>query len=290
AALQRVRPQHRPGGDHVVPPVPAHPRGAWPGVLGVLLGELVPGHRQPAGVRRHLAGVGARGRRADREGVPPPEGGADRRQGADAGQGSSEGEPDALPREQQQPDVEPGAAGVLLRPPVLRERDPGRHRLGDARRAPGPVAGDLRRLLPRPRGPGPDGRAGRGPLRPGLLMPPETIRIAIARTADNTDLPLPEPATAGSAGVDLRACVPQPVVLPPGRRALIPTGLRIALPPGFEGQVRPRSGLALREGLTMLNTPGTIDSDYRGEIAVVAVNLGQEPVTIRRGDRIAQLV
>ena len=121
-------------------------------------------------------------------------------------------------------------------------------------------------------------------------MMDEPIEVSITRTPGNADLPLPEPATAGSAGVDLRACVTEPVVLPPGRRALIPTGFRIALPPGFEGQVRPRSGLALREGLTMLNTPGTIDSDYRGEIAVIAVNLGQEPVIIRRGDRIAQLV
>ena len=90
--------------------------------------------------------------------------------------------------------------------------------------------------------------------------------------------------------MDLRACVQQTVVLAPGRRMLIPTGFRIALPEGYEGQVRPRSGLALRQGLTMLNTPGTIDADSRGEIAVIAVNLGQEPVTIRRGDRIAQLV
>jgi len=123
-----------------------------------------------------------------------------------------------------------------------------------------------------------------------MTSPESDVPVRIVRTAENPDLPLPAPATAGSAGLDLRACVPQPVVLPPGGRALIPTGFSIALPPGFEGQVRPRSGLALRQGLTMLNSPGTIDSDYRGEIAVVAVNLGQEPVTISRGDRIAQLV
>jgi len=121
-------------------------------------------------------------------------------------------------------------------------------------------------------------------------MPDAEIAVAVIRTADNPDLPLPEPATPGSAGLDLRACVPAAVVLAPGRRALIPTGFCIALPPGYEGQVRPRSGLAARQGLTMLNSPGTIDSDYRGEIAVVAINLGQEPVTIGRGDRIAQLV
>ena len=119
---------------------------------------------------------------------------------------------------------------------------------------------------------------------------PEDVPIPIARTKENPDLPLPEPATTGSAGMDLRACVPEPVVLEPGRRRLIPTGFCVAIPPGYEGQIRPRSGLALRHGLTMLNTPGTIDSDYRGEIAVIAVNLGQEPVTIRRGERIAQLV
>jgi dUTP pyrophosphatase len=121
-------------------------------------------------------------------------------------------------------------------------------------------------------------------------MSESPIVVPIVRAPGNTDLPLPEPATPGSAGIDLRACVPEPVVLAPGHRRLIPTGFCIALPPGYEGQVRPRSGLALKSGLTMLNTPGTIDSDYRGEIAVIAINLGQEPVTIRRGDRIAQLV
>jgi dUTP pyrophosphatase len=121
-------------------------------------------------------------------------------------------------------------------------------------------------------------------------MPSHPAEVLIVRTGENPDLPLPEAATPGSAGLDLRACVPRPVVLEPGRRMLIPTGFCVALPEGYEGQVRPRSGLALRQGLTMLNTPGTIDADYRGEIAVIAVNLGQEPVTISRGDRIAQLV
>jgi dUTP pyrophosphatase len=120
--------------------------------------------------------------------------------------------------------------------------------------------------------------------------PGEPLAIPIARAPGNDDLPLPEPATAGSAGLDLRACLREPLTLEPGRRALVPTGFSIALPPGYEGQVRPRSGLAVRHGLTLLNSPGTIDSDYRGEIRVVAINLGQEPVTIRRGDRIAQLV
>jgi len=104
------------------------------------------------------------------------------------------------------------------------------------------------------------------------------------------DLPLPQYATPGSAGADLYAAVQQPVVLHPGQRCRISTGIRIALPPGYEAQVRPRSGLADRYGLSMVNAPGTIDSDYRGVIQVILINLGQEPITIRRGDRIAQLV
>ena len=110
------------------------------------------------------------------------------------------------------------------------------------------------------------------------------------RTPGNDDLPVPQAATPGSAGIDLRASVRQPLTLQPGRRAVVPTGFMIALPKGYEGQIRPRSGLAARQGLTLLNAPGTIDSDYRGEIAVVAINMGQEPVTLQRGDRIAQLV
>jgi len=101
---------------------------------------------------------------------------------------------------------------------------------------------------------------------------------------------VPTAATPGSAGLDLRACVDGEVTLQPGQRALVPTGFSIAIPGGFEGQVRPRSGLALRRGLGLLNSPGTIDSDYRGEIAVIVINLGQEPIVLRRGDRIAQLI
>ncbi len=105
-------------------------------------------------------------------------------------------------------------------------------------------------------------------------------------------LELPAYASAGAAGMDLRAAVPldAPVVLPPGGRALVPTGLRIAVPEGFEAQVRPRSGLALKFGVTCLNSPGTVDSDYRGEIGVILANMGAEPFTVTRGDRIAQLV
>ncbi len=110
------------------------------------------------------------------------------------------------------------------------------------------------------------------------------------RTAGSRDLPPPTPASPGSSGLDLQAAVEQDVVLAPGARALVPTGLLLEIPPGCEGQVRPRSGLALRHGIGILNAPGTIDSDYRGEIGVILINWGAEPFTIRRGDRIAQLV
>ncbi len=103
-------------------------------------------------------------------------------------------------------------------------------------------------------------------------------------------LPLPEYETEGSAGCDLRAALTEPITLKPGKRALIPTGLKMALPEGYEAQIRPRSGLAYRNGITMLNTPGTIDSDYRGEVKVLAINHGEEEFTINHGDRIAQMV
>jgi dUTP pyrophosphatase len=116
--------------------------------------------------------------------------------------------------------------------------------------------------------------------------------VPIRRLPNNPDLPLPAYETAGAAGMDLRAAVAEdePVVLRPGARAAIPTGLAFALPDGFEGQVRPRSGLAARHGVSQVNTPGTIDADYRGEVKVILINLGEEDFTIRRGDRIAQLV
>lgn len=115
------------------------------------------------------------------------------------------------------------------------------------------------------------------------------VQIQVQRVANRGDpLPLPSYATAGSAGLDLRADVP--VALRPGQRALVPTGVAIAVPPGYEAQVRPRSGLASRNGITCLNSPGTIDSDYRGELCVILVNLGEEEVHFGRGERIAQLV
>jgi dUTP pyrophosphatase len=103
-------------------------------------------------------------------------------------------------------------------------------------------------------------------------------------------LSLPAYATAGSAGMDLRAAIDEPIVLEPGERALVPTGFRIGLPAGYEAQIRPRSGLAIKQGITVANTPGTVDSDYRGEVKVGLVNLGDEAYTVRRGDRIAQMV
>lgn len=117
-----------------------------------------------------------------------------------------------------------------------------------------------------------------------------TMTLAVKRLAHGSDLPLPGYATAGSAGMDLCAALEQDLLLAPGSRALVPTGIAIALPAGFEAQVRPRSGLALKQGVTVLNAPGTIDADYRGEVGVILINLGDRPVTIRRGDRIAQMV
>ncbi|MBQ1908799.1 MAG: dUTP diphosphatase [Bacteroidaceae bacterium] len=101
---------------------------------------------------------------------------------------------------------------------------------------------------------------------------------------------LPQYATASSAGMDLRANLQEPIELWPMQRCLVPTGLFLSLPPGFEAQVRPRSGLALKRGITVLNTPGTIDADYRGEVGVILINLSQEPFTINDGERIAQMV
>jgi len=116
--------------------------------------------------------------------------------------------------------------------------------------------------------------------------------LQVRRLPHGADLPLPSYQSDGAAGLDLVAAVAPdaPVILAPGQRALIPTGLAIALPAGTEGQVRPRSGLAARHGVTVLNAPGTIDADYRGEIQVILVNLGQDPFTVARGLRIAQLV
>ncbi len=116
------------------------------------------------------------------------------------------------------------------------------------------------------------------------------MRIRVRRLPRSEGLPLPFRASAGSAGSDLVAAVDEPLTLAPGERGLVPTGLVLEIPLGFEGQVRPRSGLAWKTGLTVLNSPGTIDSDYRGEVGVLLINHGSEAVTVRRGERIAQLV
>jgi len=119
-----------------------------------------------------------------------------------------------------------------------------------------------------------------------------TIRIRIVCTGHGRDLPLPRYESIEAAGMDLRAAIPEdePLTLASGERALVPAGIRIALPAGYEAQVRPRSGLALKHGVTCLNAPGTIDADYRGEISVILINHGSEPFTVTRGMRIAQLV
>jgi dUTP pyrophosphatase len=120
-------------------------------------------------------------------------------------------------------------------------------------------------------------------------MSAAVVRVPIVRVRPNAG-PLPSYMSPGAAGLDLAATVETDVMLAPGERALVPTGLALALPPGYEGQVRPRSGLAHRTGVTVLNAPGTIDSDYRGEVQVLLVNLGREAAVVRHGDRIAQLV
>jgi dUTP diphosphatase len=117
-----------------------------------------------------------------------------------------------------------------------------------------------------------------------------SIPVLVRRLPHAEGLPLPSYATSGAAGMDLLAAIQQPVTVGPGKRALIPTGLTIALPPGYELQVRPRSGLALRHGITLANSPGTIDEDYRGEIAVIVLNTGDEAFVVERGTRIAQAV
>lgn len=120
--------------------------------------------------------------------------------------------------------------------------------------------------------------------------PREDIHVPIQRQPGQESLPLPCYMTSAAAGMDVFAAVDGDVAVPPGERTLIPTGIAIALPEGFEAQIRPRSGLAVKHGVTLLNSPGTIDADYRGEIKVILINHGREPYTVRRGDRIAQMV
>lgn len=116
------------------------------------------------------------------------------------------------------------------------------------------------------------------------------VRIGLRVLPEGEDLPMPAYMSADAAGADVRAAVWEDVILPPGERALIPAGFALEIPPGYEVQVRPRSGLALKNGVTLLNSPGTIDADYRGPVGVILVNFGREPFTVRRGDRIAQIV
>ena len=118
----------------------------------------------------------------------------------------------------------------------------------------------------------------------------KVLEVAVQQLPHGEGLALPAYATAESAGMDLMAAVPDEITLEPGERRLVPTGLAIALPPGYEAQVRPRSGLAMKHGITVLNAPGTVDADYRGEVGVLLINLGREPFTVERGMRLAQLV
>jgi len=118
------------------------------------------------------------------------------------------------------------------------------------------------------------------------------IKVKVKRVRGDRDreIPLPRYMTEHSSGMDLYAAVDEEIALEPGARKLIPTGIALSIPKGYEGQIRPRSGLALRNGVTLVNTPGTIDADYRGEIGILLINFGRQPFTVRRGDRIAQLV
>jgi dUTP pyrophosphatase len=118
----------------------------------------------------------------------------------------------------------------------------------------------------------------------------EEIEVSIRRIPGTEDLPLPRYMTGQSAGLDLLAAVGAEVTILPGARALIPTGIAVALPEGYEAEIRPRSGLAVRYGVTLVNAPGTIDADYRGEVGIILINHGQEPFVVRRGDRVAQIV
>ena len=128
------------------------------------------------------------------------------------------------------------------------------------------------------------------PLNPQPNMSLSALTVRLARVPGTDDLPLPTYETSGAAGMDLRAAVDDEITLQPGERTAISTGIIIAIPPGYEAQVRPRSGLALRHGIGFVNSPGTLDSDFRGIVQVILINHGQEPFIIRRGDRIAQLV
>ena len=118
----------------------------------------------------------------------------------------------------------------------------------------------------------------------------DKLFVKVKRLQNNQDLPLPTYESEGSSGMDIRAAVENPITLNPGDIKLVPTGLSISLPPGYEAQIRPRSGLALKHGIGMVNSPGTIDADYRGEIAIILINWGAEPFLINRGDRIAQMI
>ena len=118
----------------------------------------------------------------------------------------------------------------------------------------------------------------------------EELAVSIKRLPGNDDVPLPRYMTGGSSGMDIFAAVAEETIILPGERKLVPTGIVIELPPGFEAQIRPRSGLAIRDGVTTLNSPGTIDGDYRGEIKIILINHDRNPFVIRRGDRIAQMV
>ena len=118
----------------------------------------------------------------------------------------------------------------------------------------------------------------------------EKVLIKIKRLGNNHDIYIPEYGSRGSSGMDIRACVNEPIILGPGDIQFIPTGIAVSIPDGYECQIRPRSGLAIKNGIGLVNSPGTIDSDYRGEVGIILINWGKKPFTVSRGDRIAQMV
>ena len=118
----------------------------------------------------------------------------------------------------------------------------------------------------------------------------ENIRVMIKRSSGNEDIPLPRYMSPNAAGMDIHAAVTEKTVVNPGEIQFISTGISVAIPPGFEAQIRPRSGLAMKHGVSILNTPGTIDADYRGEVGIILINLGKNPFVVKRGDRVAQMI
>src|SRR5262249_21601342 len=289
-ALPGASPQPRPRGWDELPAVPGDPGAAWQGVHRVFVPLLVPGCGLLRGVCRHQRGVGARGGERHPGRARPRGPRRARGRGAVTRQAADEGQHAPRARDQRQPDEPDREERDLFR--ARRPHGGGRcpHRRGAERPDRVRGAAPLPGRWTRPDGAG-RSQGGADRRRGARRVTPRELVVEVVRLRRGPDLlALPRYMTPGSAGMGLLADIEADLVLPPGGRQLVATGIAVAIPPGFEGQVRPRSGLALRHGLTLLNAPGTIDADYRGEVQVLLANLGSEPARIRRGDRIAQLV